>query len=284
MSGYVSAAWNEPSGSPDPSTNTTKPLNVGIDNSTSQNALGNFDITSTIANSGYVDSFLTIGGISAATGTLKIVDGQQGLNKVLVSDVNGVGHWVSTSSLWTINNGQAGTTTLPSGYCIWNNKAFADGKTCVIKGYKNMAAEPNNSYDYKAVQYYWDYYKCTGGYWVFQSADSTRGGSPYAGTIQPDDLSSGYRDYTIKCLDGSSVSATVKTVTVPQNTSSGYCVWSATGVAYNNGQTCEKRTSDTGTGYWHTWKCNNGTISDNEPTATTPSTYIQPTGTIKCGM
>ena len=57
-----------------------------------------------------------------AAGGLRLIDGQQGANKVLTSDANGVGHWSDPTGSSTLNEVGAGSTTLSdSTYTLTNN-------------------------------------------------------------------------------------------------------------------------------------------------------------------
>ena len=57
-----------------------------------------------------------------AAGGLRLIDGQQGANKVLTSDANGVGHWSDPTGSSTLSEVGAGSTTLSdSTYTLTNN-------------------------------------------------------------------------------------------------------------------------------------------------------------------
>ncbi|MEI7480304.1 MAG: hypothetical protein WCJ59_01630 [bacterium] len=176
-------AWTVPASAPT-ANNSAGPLNVGTSTFSSQIRKGSLGFTDVIsASSGYFN-ILNISGFLSAIGTIQIVDGNQGVNKVLVSDNSGVARWVVASSLWTspnppvipdVLNGPIGAITpVANGGCKWagGSTVRANGWACVVQ--RPQAPGGAAPGDYYSATTYWDYYTCTDGYWVFSKTKSLK--------------------------------------------------------------------------------------------------------------
>lgn len=94
--------WTAPSSAP-PGNNVDAPINVGVD---SQSKLGQLLINTDLANP-FVTGLKVFGkseflgavevGSTVSPASIKIVDGNQGVGKVLASDANGLAGWVTPS-------------------------------------------------------------------------------------------------------------------------------------------------------------------------------------------
>jgi len=209
--GYV-LAWAGPTAT-NPGNNIPAPLNVG--NSSIQPlqvTSGSLGVTADLyANTGYYN-ILRVGGLpDGSLGNIQIIDSSHGAGKVLVSDADGVGHWVDPSALsvvvgsdgnpvvgnsdtsylngvlsslgsfGSVNNSTVITgeiVVLPNGKCQWSSKQYNNGKTCVIQ----QQHQGSGFSDYSGSQQYWDYYICSNGFWVFDTGSSKK----TAGKTQPD--------------------------------------------------------------------------------------------------
>jgi len=78
----------------------------------------------------------------------------------------------------------------------------------------------------------------------------------------------------------------IKTMTVPQDKSEGYCVWDNR--SYFDGMMCVNQEPYTaGQMYWRYYKCIEGDLVPykyNNKSSYAPYSVIQPTGTTRCGQ
>lgn len=202
IGGYV-LAWSGPTLDP-VGNNIPAPLNVGDLTYPLQSASGSLNVSSFSVSTGYYKNSLQVGGIISPTGTIKYIDGNQGLNKILTSNASGAARWVSTSSLG-IGVGDIGSSSVvyvPLGSCYWSGYAFADGVSCV-----SVKLETGTGFGDYTNEYYWEYYTCTNGHWVFNANNTLVGGAH--GSFAADTIQT---TGSIKCVGGSSVPAVLQGV------------------------------------------------------------------------
>ncbi|MEI7480307.1 MAG: hypothetical protein WCJ59_01645, partial [bacterium] len=131
-------------------------------------------------------------------------------------------------------------------------------------------------------EFRWLYYKCSNGYWIFdRTTTMKRSGSPYSTLIQPPG--------TTRCETnayGSSITVNIKSITVPQDKSEGYCTWGNR--SYHDSMMCVNQEPYTaGQMYWRYYKCIDGDLVPykyNNKSSYALDTRIQPTGTTQCGQ
>ena len=111
---YAQAAWTNPS-STAPNNNTDTPVNIG---GTLQQKLGSLAVNTavpgdtvglTVFGGTNLNGNTNITGAANINGSIKIADGTQAANRVLVSDANGNAHWVDISTLIPAGSGSNGT-------------------------------------------------------------------------------------------------------------------------------------------------------------------------------
>ena len=138
--GYLSAAWTEPSVAPTGG-NTDAPLNIGAGTQTKG--------TTTAGQSG---SLVLTGGLS--TNLFKLTDGNQATDKVLASDVNGLGSWKSLSELsgggtssgpycTIVDTSSPAGSTYPGDYRV-GQEVQGNFKVSLLRNGSNMCTDSNN--------------------------------------------------------------------------------------------------------------------------------------------